>query len=63
MKPFAWAREVIFTKMKLHKIMRQNYLAPECRIFRFEALSLLCQSGGTEQYGSSGNSYDDDDFN
>lgn len=44
--------------------MKQNqfYESPEVRIVEIAVEGIVCQSGGTEKFGTSNNNYDDDDF-
>ena len=44
--------------------MKQNqfYESPEIRIVEIAVEGIVCQSGGTEKFGTSNNNYDDDDF-
>lgn len=38
------------------------YKAPRAKVIELNVQGVLCQSGGTEEFGIGSNSYDDDDW-
>ena len=38
------------------------YVSPKVKTVEIKTQAIICQSPGTEKFGMSGNSYDDDDW-
>ena len=40
----------------------KDYKTPQAKVIEVNVQGVLCQSGGTEKFGMSGNSYNEDDW-
>ena len=44
------------------KEQKDLYVSPEVTTLEIKIQAIICQSGDTEKFGMSGNSYDDEDW-
>lgn len=54
--------QIIKRKKMEEKDLLTAYKAPRAKVIELNVQGILCQSGGTEEFGIGSNSYDDDDW-